>query len=116
MIEALSPVPLFFGLPAGPEMIVVLLIVVLLFGANKLPKLARASGQALGEFQKGRTEIERELADMTDTEDDGDADAADADLTADADAAADADGMADDLLEPETEPAQETDSDVKPAA
>lgn len=59
-----SLVPLFPGLPGGPEMIVILLIVVLLFGANKLPKLARSSGQAMGEFKKGREEIEDELQEM----------------------------------------------------
>jgi sec-independent protein translocase protein TatA len=49
-------------------MLVVLLVVVLLFGANKLPKLARASGQAMGEFKKGREEIESELrAGVSDT-------------------------------------------------
>lgn len=61
-----SFVPLFPGLPGGPEMIVILLIVVLLFGANKLPKLARSSGQAMGEFKKGREEIEDELSEMRD--------------------------------------------------
>jgi sec-independent protein translocase protein TatA len=61
-----SFVLLFPGLPGGPELIVVLLIVVLLFGANKLPKLARSSGQAMGEFKKGREEIEEELQDMRD--------------------------------------------------
>lgn len=61
-----SFVPLFPGLPGGPEMIVILLIVVLLFGANKLPKLARSSGQAMGEFKKGREEIEDELSSMRD--------------------------------------------------
>jgi sec-independent protein translocase protein TatA len=53
--------PLFPGIPGGIEMLVVLLVVVLLFGANKLPKLARASGQAMGEFKKGREDIETEL-------------------------------------------------------
>ena len=58
------PVPLFGMIPGGPEMIVILLIVVLLFGANKLPKLARSSGQALGEFRRGREEIETELREI----------------------------------------------------
>ncbi|WP_254535970.1 Sec-independent protein translocase subunit TatA/TatB [Halomarina litorea] len=56
-----QPVPLFPGMPGGIEMFVVLLVVVLLFGANKLPKLARSSGQAMGEFKKGREEVDREL-------------------------------------------------------
>ncbi|WP_267640203.1 Sec-independent protein translocase subunit TatA/TatB [Haloarchaeobius amylolyticus] len=54
-------IPLFIGGIGGPELIVVFLLVILLFGADKLPKLARASGEAMGEFQKGREEIEREL-------------------------------------------------------
>jgi sec-independent protein translocase protein TatA len=57
----LTLVPLFPGLPGGPELLIVLLIVVLLFGANKLPQLARSSGQAMGEFRRGREEIETEL-------------------------------------------------------
>lgn len=49
------------GIPSGVEMLVVLLIAVLLFGADKIPKLARASGQALAEFQKGKQDLEDEL-------------------------------------------------------
>ena len=56
--------PLFPGLPGGPEVLVVLLILVLLFGANKIPKLARSTGQAMGEFRRGREEIEEELSQM----------------------------------------------------
>jgi sec-independent protein translocase protein TatA len=57
-------VPLQFGIPGGMELAVILLIAVLLFGANKIPKLARSTGQAMGEFQRGRTEIEQELESM----------------------------------------------------
>jgi sec-independent protein translocase protein TatA len=46
------------------EMVVILLIAVLLFGANKIPKLARSTGQAMGEFQKGRQQVEEELEQM----------------------------------------------------
>jgi sec-independent protein translocase protein TatA len=53
--------PAFIGIPGGPELLVVLLLVVLLFGADKLPKLARSSGQAMGEFRRGRDQIEDEL-------------------------------------------------------
>lgn len=60
--------PAFVGIPGGMEMIVILAIAVLLFGANKLPKLARSSGQALGEFKKGREEIETELREATASE------------------------------------------------
>jgi sec-independent protein translocase protein TatA len=45
----------------GPDMIVVLLIVLLLFGAKKLPELARGMGRAVKEFSAARDEIEKEL-------------------------------------------------------
>jgi sec-independent protein translocase protein TatA len=61
-------VPLF-GMPGGMEMLVILLIAVLLFGANKIPDLARSTGEAMGEFKKGRQELEDELRQATD--DDG---------------------------------------------
>jgi sec-independent protein translocase protein TatA len=38
--------------PGGPELIVILLIVVLLFGATKLPQLAKGIGQSIKEFKK----------------------------------------------------------------
>ena len=64
---ALVTAPAFVGgLPGGPELVVILLIAVLLFGANKIPKLARSTGEAMGEFQKGREEVEQELEEMRD--------------------------------------------------
>jgi sec-independent protein translocase protein TatA len=40
----------------APEMIIVLLVVLLLFGGAKLPQLARSLGQAKKEFQEGVAE------------------------------------------------------------
>ena len=60
---ALTSVPLF-AFPAGPEVLAILLIAVLLFGANKIPKLARSTGQAMGEFRRGRQQVEEELQEM----------------------------------------------------
>ena len=59
-------IPLFGPVPGGMEMLVILLIAVLLFGANKIPKLARSTGEAMGEFKKGRQEIEDELQEAQD--------------------------------------------------
>ena len=63
-----SAIPLIGGIPAGPELLIILLVLVLLFGANKIPKLARSTGQAMGEFKKGREQVEEELKDMQDGE------------------------------------------------
>ena len=45
----------------GPDMMVVLLIVLLLFGAKRLPELARGMGRAVKEFSAARDEIEKGL-------------------------------------------------------
>ncbi|MEY2486646.1 MAG: sec-independent protein translocase protein TatA [Verrucomicrobiota bacterium] len=45
----------------GPDMMVIFLIVLLLFGAKKLPELARGMGRAVKEFSAARDEIERGL-------------------------------------------------------
>lgn len=38
------------------ELLIILLLIVVLFGARKLPDLARALGRSLNEFKKGREE------------------------------------------------------------
>ncbi len=54
--------PMFaLSMPGWPEIVFILVIVVLLFGAKKLPELARGLGQSLGEFKKARDEFEREI-------------------------------------------------------
>jgi sec-independent protein translocase protein TatA len=40
----------------APELLIILLIALLIFGSNKLPKLARSLGQASREFKAGTTE------------------------------------------------------------
>jgi sec-independent protein translocase protein TatA len=45
----------------GPDLIVILLIVLVLFGAKRLPDLARGMGQAMKEFQKAKDDLSQEL-------------------------------------------------------
>lgn len=53
-----------FMMPGGPELLIILFIAVLLFGTAKIPGLARAAGESMGEFEKGRVQVERELEEM----------------------------------------------------
>ena len=42
-----------FGMPGLPEMLIVGVIFILFFGANKLPGLAKSIGKSANEFKKG---------------------------------------------------------------
>ncbi len=51
----------FLGPIGTPEMILIFVVVLLLFGAKKLPELARGIGKSMGEFKKAREDFEREI-------------------------------------------------------
>lgn len=56
----------------GQEVLIIFIIVLLLFGAKKIPELARGLGKSMGEFKKARNEFEDEIkraADDIDLED-----------------------------------------------
>lgn len=44
------------GLPGGTEVVLIIFVIILLFGARKLPELARSLGKSLSEFKKGQRE------------------------------------------------------------
>ena len=44
---------LLFGMPNGFELLIIAFLVLLLFGKNKLPELARGLGSGIHEFRKG---------------------------------------------------------------
>ncbi|UCE18089.1 MAG: twin-arginine translocase TatA/TatE family subunit [Gemmatimonadota bacterium] len=51
-----------FGGAIGPgELIIVLLVILLLFGAKRLPELARGMGKGIREFKKATSGIEEEM-------------------------------------------------------
>lgn len=43
------------------EMVMIFIIILLLFGAKKLPELARGVGKSMGEFKKAKEEFEHEI-------------------------------------------------------
>ncbi|HWL51088.1 MAG TPA: twin-arginine translocase TatA/TatE family subunit [Chthoniobacteraceae bacterium] len=46
---------------AGPDVLVILVVVLLLFGAKRLPELARGLGQAMNEFHKAKDDMQRQI-------------------------------------------------------
>ena len=51
--------PLMFGL-GYQELLIILVIVLILFGANRLPELAKSLGSSVKEFKKGVNEVKNE--------------------------------------------------------
>ncbi len=43
-------------MPGPTELLVIFFIIILLFGASKLPELARSMGSSIGEFKKAQKE------------------------------------------------------------
>jgi sec-independent protein translocase protein TatA len=54
------PLALIEGI-GGPELMMILFIVLLLFGANRLPELARGFGKSMREFKKAASGVEEEF-------------------------------------------------------
>ena len=52
-----------FGIGGG-ELIVILVVVILLFGAKRIPEIARGLGRAAHEFKKAKDNVERETGEL----------------------------------------------------
>lgn len=53
--------PITIALLEGPDLLLIVGVFVLLFGATKIPELARSLGRARGEFEKGSRESRAQL-------------------------------------------------------
>lgn len=60
MMSAFLPKMLLISL-GGPEVILILVVVLLLFGAKRIPDLARGLGKGIREFKDASTEIKKEI-------------------------------------------------------
>ena len=65
----MSGLELFVGVAGYEILILLIVVVILIFGAKKLPELAKSIGRSSGEFKKGKQESEREA--LKDIEDGG---------------------------------------------
>lgn len=61
-----TPTPYFALGLGGPEIWVIVILILVLFGAKKIPELMRGVGQGVGELQKGIQESKRTLEQAAD--------------------------------------------------
>jgi sec-independent protein translocase protein TatA len=59
---------LLFSMPGGPEMLLIMLAILLLFGAKRIPDLARGLGKGIREFKDATKEVKREIDEASKTE------------------------------------------------
>jgi sec-independent protein translocase protein TatA len=57
----------FAGMPGGWEMVVIALVILLMFGAKKLPELAKGLGQGIREFKGAVDGVKDEMKDAQDS-------------------------------------------------
>ncbi|MCH5247713.1 MAG: twin-arginine translocase TatA/TatE family subunit [Muribaculaceae bacterium] len=53
-------IPLFINRIGGPQLIIILFIILLLFGAKKIPDLMKSLGKGVNSFKQGLNDIEKD--------------------------------------------------------
>ena len=61
---------LAFGMPGGWELVVIVMVIILLFGAKKIPELAKGLGKGIREFKDASKEIKDEIEQSANGEED----------------------------------------------
>ncbi|HEX8504347.1 MAG TPA: twin-arginine translocase TatA/TatE family subunit [Hymenobacter sp.] len=56
-----TPFILFLGDIGGSELMLIMVVILIFFGANKIPELARGLGKGIREFKDASTEIRKEF-------------------------------------------------------
>ncbi|MEH0158645.1 twin-arginine translocase TatA/TatE family subunit [Limibacter armeniacum] len=52
---------LLFGMPGGFEWLIIILVILLLFGAKRIPELARGLGKGIREFNDAKKQLSSEI-------------------------------------------------------
>jgi sec-independent protein translocase protein TatA len=58
--------PAFIQGIGGPELLIILVIILLLFGAKKLPELAKGLGKSMKEFKKATQDVQEDFQEAMD--------------------------------------------------
>jgi sec-independent protein translocase protein TatA len=53
--------PLMFGMPGGWELVILFLIVLLVFGAKRIPEIAQGLGKGIKEFKNATRDLNKEI-------------------------------------------------------
>ena len=61
---------LLFGMPGGPELLLIVLFAIIFFGAKKIPELARGLGKGIREFKEASKEVKDNIEEGSKTEED----------------------------------------------
>jgi sec-independent protein translocase protein TatA len=61
--------PAFIQGIGGPELLIILVIILLLFGAKKLPELAKGLGKSMKEFKKATQDVQEDFQEAMDAVD-----------------------------------------------
>lgn len=56
----------FFFFISGPEIMIIMLIVVMVFGADKIPEIARGLGKGMRQVKDATNDIKKEIKDSSD--------------------------------------------------
>ncbi len=57
---------ILIGMLGGPELLVIVFVVLILFGGKKLPELMRGLGKGVSEFKKATSTFEKEVQEVKD--------------------------------------------------
>lgn len=52
---------ILLGMPGMPEMIIIGIVLLLMFGGKKIPELMKGLGQGISEFKKAKNEVDKEI-------------------------------------------------------
>ena len=61
---------LLFGFPGGWELVVIVFAIILLFGARKIPELAKGLGRGIREFKDATREVSDQIEEVGESIDD----------------------------------------------
>ena len=60
---------LLFGMPGGPELLIIVLFAIIFFGAKKIPELARGLGKGIREFKEASKGVKDQIDEGLNPED-----------------------------------------------